>query len=111
MRRTVKRAASCCMVVVVASLATNAGAQIEEIVVTAQKRTESIQEVPLSITVLTGEDIEARGLYDAQELARQVPNFDLPRFCAAWAPDSATPNRRRRKFQIHWFDDPGDASN
>ena len=47
--------------------------------VTAQKRTESIQEVPLSITVLTGEDIEARGLYDAQELARQVPNFDLPR--------------------------------
>ena len=79
MKRTTWAAAPCWAVVAAALLATSAGAQIEEIVVTAQKRTESIQEVPLSITVLTGEDIEARGLYDAQELARQVPNFDLPR--------------------------------
>ena len=79
MKRTTWPAASCWTAVAMALLATSAGGQIEEIVVTAQKRTESIQEVPLSITVLTGEDIEARGLYDAQELARQVPNFDLPR--------------------------------
>ena len=31
---------------------------IEEIIVTAQKRSQNLQEVPVSITVLTGEDID-----------------------------------------------------
>ena len=37
-------------------------AAIEEIVVTAQKRTESVQDVPISITALSGDDLARRGL-------------------------------------------------
>jgi iron complex outermembrane receptor protein len=51
---------------------------IEEIVVTAQKRTESVQDVPISITALSGEDLLRRGLLDMQDVARAVPNFDMP---------------------------------
>ena len=53
-------------------------AAIEEIVVTAQKRTESVQNVPISITALSGDDLARRGLTDLQDVARSVPNFDMP---------------------------------
>jgi iron complex outermembrane receptor protein len=33
-------------------------AELEEIVVTAQKRSESLQEVPISIVAFSGDDIE-----------------------------------------------------
>ena len=53
-------------------------AAIEEIVVTAQKRTESVQDVPISITAFSGDDLVRRGLNDLVEVARYVPNFDMP---------------------------------
>ena len=53
-------------------------AQLEEVIVTAQKRTESIQDVPISITAFSGEELARRGITDAQTLAQSVPNFDLP---------------------------------
>ena len=48
---------------------------IEEIVVTAQKRTESLQDVPVSITVLTGKDIETYRLRNPEDLVAHVPNM------------------------------------
>lgn len=53
-------------------------AAIEEVLVTAQKRAESVQDVPISITALSGEDLIRRGLNNMQDVARTVPNFDLP---------------------------------
>jgi iron complex outermembrane receptor protein len=53
-------------------------AVIEEVVVVAQKRAQSVQEVPISITAFSGADLEARGMNDLQRLATFVPNFDLP---------------------------------
>lgn len=53
-------------------------AAIEEVVVTAQKRAESVQDVPISITAISGEDLVRRGLTNMQDVARAVPNFDLP---------------------------------
>lgn len=46
-----------------------------EIVVTAQKRAERIQDVPVSITAFTGEALERAQIGSATELARQAPNF------------------------------------
>ncbi len=46
--------------------------ELEEIVVTAQKRQERLQDVPISISVLTGEAIAARSLSDLSSLATQV---------------------------------------
>ena len=63
---------------IVALYALSSFAAIEEIVVTAQKRTESVQDVPISITAISGEDLVRRGLNDMQDVARAVPNFDLP---------------------------------
>ena len=41
---------------------------IEEIVVTATKREQSIQDVPIAVTAILGEDLTARGVQDLQDL-------------------------------------------
>ena len=61
-----------------ALFAAPAAAELEEIVVTAQKRSESVQDVPISITAITGEELVQRGLTDFTEIAQSVANFDLP---------------------------------
>lgn len=50
-------------------------AVIEEVIVTAQKRSESLQDVPVSITALTSEDLEVFRFRNLGELASQVPNM------------------------------------
>jgi len=51
---------------------------IEEVVVTATRRAASIQDVPISITALTDEDIEATGAQSLQDLADSVTNMIYP---------------------------------
>lgn len=41
----------------------------DEVIVTAQKREQSAQDVPLSITAFTGEQLEALGTTTVRELA------------------------------------------
>lgn len=48
---------------------------IDAIVVTATKRAESIQSVGLSISAITGEDLQARGAVDFEDYALAVPNL------------------------------------
>ncbi|MDY0067968.1 MAG: TonB-dependent receptor plug domain-containing protein [Steroidobacteraceae bacterium] len=48
---------------------------IEEIVVTAQKREESLQAVPISISTLSTTDIERRGLQNSADLVGAIPNM------------------------------------
>jgi iron complex outermembrane recepter protein len=50
-------------------------ATVSELVVTAQKREESIQDVPLSITAATGETLTALGVTDTSQLDKIVPGF------------------------------------
>ncbi len=51
---------------------------IEEIVVTtARRREESLQEVPLSISVFSGDDLERIGAVDIIEIAKSSPNVTL----------------------------------
>ena len=54
------------------------GAQgIEEIIVTAQKREQSLQDVPISITTFTGEFLEDSGIDTLQQLGQYTPNLSL----------------------------------
>jgi outer membrane receptor protein involved in Fe transport len=46
-----------------------------EIVVTAQKRTETLQHVPLSMTVLTQQDLEKRGVQSLYDVSRIAPSL------------------------------------
>lgn len=50
---------------------------IEKIIVTAQKRVQSIQEVPVSITAFSGETIEKMGLNTSSDLAEKTPNLTI----------------------------------
>jgi iron complex outermembrane receptor protein len=50
---------------------------LQEIVVTAEKRTSTVQDTPISITAVTGKDIEARGLADFTALAQTVPGISM----------------------------------
>jgi len=48
---------------------------IEEVVVTAQKRSENLQKVPISIYALTGDTIEKAGITDVYDMATFAPSF------------------------------------
>jgi outer membrane receptor protein involved in Fe transport len=52
-----------------------ADAPIEQVLVTAQKRTEALQSVPLSVTALDQHDLERMGVERLSDLARQVPGL------------------------------------
>ncbi|MSO97876.1 MAG: TonB-dependent receptor [Rhodospirillaceae bacterium] len=53
---------------------------LEEIIVTARKREESLQEIPLSVTAFTASDISKRSLQDMKDIARFTPGFSFTDF-------------------------------
>ncbi|MBK8307025.1 MAG: TonB-dependent receptor [Gammaproteobacteria bacterium] len=55
------------------------GAVIEEMVVTAQKREQNLQDVPISITAISGEQLEARGIEGLESLSSLAPNLQVNR--------------------------------
>ncbi|MBL8537942.1 MAG: TonB-dependent receptor [Hyphomonadaceae bacterium] len=59
--------------------AQDAGAQADddEIVVTARRREEVLQDVPMSVTALTARDLQDAGVNEFAELTQQVPSFTL----------------------------------
>jgi hypothetical protein len=57
---------------------TNSASQpLGEIVVTAQKRAENVQNVPLSIVAVSGQTLTAQGITDVLELQRFIPDLRL----------------------------------
>jgi len=50
---------------------------LEELVVTAQKRSQSVQDIPIAISGLSGEELETLGFDDATDLPAQVPNVQV----------------------------------
>jgi len=52
---------------------------IEVIEVTARKKVESIQNVPMSVNAVTGEFIEAMGIDNVEDLSQFVPGLEQPR--------------------------------
>jgi outer membrane receptor protein involved in Fe transport len=52
-------------------------AALEEIVVTATKRTESIQDVPVSVSAISADQIETLGITDMEDLSLYIPNFEI----------------------------------
>src|SRR6201998_3755187 len=51
---------------------------LQEVVVTATRREQSLSKVPISVTALTQESLDERGIKDFSEVARFTPgvNFD-----------------------------------
>lgn len=48
---------------------------LDEVVVTAQKRTENLQQVPISVAVTSGEKLEQANIVNLEALTQYTPNF------------------------------------
>ena len=59
--------------VVAAQEASNIG----EVIVTAQKRSETLVEVPMSVSVISGEALERAQAYNFQDLVKLVPGLSI----------------------------------
>ncbi|WP_170234955.1 TonB-dependent receptor [Croceicoccus sediminis] len=55
----------------------DAGSYSDPIIVTAQKRSQSIQDVGMSITAISSDDLTARGVTDVEQLTQVVPGFNF----------------------------------
>ena len=51
--------------------------QLEEVVVTAQKRVESLQDVPISITAVSGDKMSEAGVFKIEDLQTFTPNLSM----------------------------------
>ncbi len=52
-------------------------AQLEDVIVTAQRRSESLQEVPISLKAITGDKLESLGITTFADVAAMIPNLAL----------------------------------
>mgnify|MGYP000232066540 FL=1 len=56
---------------------TTSGTGLEEVVVTAQRREEKLQDVPIAVTALTARQLEARGITSIDSLNSMAPNLQV----------------------------------
>jgi len=54
-----------------------ASTQLQEVVVTAQKRAQSVSKTPLSLSVVTGDDLKSKGVSSAANLTEVMPNVQI----------------------------------
>ncbi|HEU4619472.1 MAG TPA: TonB-dependent receptor [Gammaproteobacteria bacterium] len=62
------------------------GVQLEEVVVTARFREESLQQTPLAITALTSEKLEVNGATSVIDVGDWAPNVVINQLGAGWGP-------------------------
>lgn len=68
-----------------------AGAEaLDEVIVTARKRAEDILQTPVAVSVVSGEDIDAKGIISLTDLANNTPGFQIT---------SVNSGRNDRSFQ------------
>ena len=72
----------------------------EEVIVTAQKREQSIYDVPVAISAFTPETIEKQGITDLTDIGKFVPNLNVTGFSAGHTA-SANPFIRGIGLQDH----------
>jgi len=78
------------VVAALAMPATGSAQVLEEIVVSAQKREENLQEVPISVSAFSGDQLDALGISDFTEITQQIPALQM----SAWSPNLTIFNLR-----------------
>jgi len=64
----------------------DANSSLQEIIVTAQRRGENLQSVPLTVSAISGQDAERMGVTDTSSLTAAVPGLDFSRQANAATP-------------------------
>jgi iron complex outermembrane receptor protein len=60
-----------------AFLGVSAQAQLEEVIVTAQKRSQSLQDVPMSVSALSADAMNDAGIQTMDDITRQIPVLEV----------------------------------
>src|SRR5262249_32471829 len=60
-----------------AAAASAAEGDAQRVIITAQKRKEDIQKVPLSVSVVSGEQLQANQIATFDDLTRNIPNVSF----------------------------------
>ena len=63
------------LAVATASGASGAYAQLEEVIVTAQKRAQSMQDIPISVSSYNGDDLRQMGALDTESIIARTPGL------------------------------------
>lgn len=69
--------------IVLASVATplqSFGVALEEVVVTAQKRAQDMQDVPIAVTAMNADMIKKAGITGVEGIAARTPGFSMGEF-------------------------------
>ncbi|MDH3812500.1 MAG: TonB-dependent receptor plug domain-containing protein, partial [Gammaproteobacteria bacterium] len=89
------------------ALAQDDDALIEEIMVTATKREQSIYEVPVAVSAFQGDQLAQQGIVDIIDIGKFVPNLNITQFSAGHN-SSSNPFIRGIGLQDHLITtDPG----
>jgi iron complex outermembrane receptor protein len=59
------------------SVSATEATQVEEVIVTVQRRSESLQKVPVSVTAVTAENLERRRLSDLTQISQAAPSLQI----------------------------------
>jgi len=70
-------ASACGFSVSTAALAQESEDSLEEVIVTAQKREQVLEEIPMSITVLGGDMLERQQAFDFEDMVALIPGFSI----------------------------------
>lgn len=82
--KTLNKAVLCvCVAAVIGSGSASANV-LEETIVTAQKREQSLQDVGISVTAMSGDQIEALGMDNTMEISQQIPGLQMQTFSPAF---------------------------
>ena len=82
------------------AIAADDSSTLDEVVVTAQFREQSLQTTPLSITAVSGDLLELRSQTNIAEVASQAPNVTLKSQGAAFGPSMGASIRGIGQFVV-----------
>jgi iron complex outermembrane receptor protein len=80
---------------------------LEEVLVTAQFRSERLQDTPIAITAITADMLQQRSQTSVQEVAAQAPNVTLTRASAAFGPSVSASIRGIGQYDFNPALEPG----
>ena len=81
----------------------NTGAQVlEEVIVTAQKREQNLQDVGISVTAFSGEQLENLGATNTTDITQQVPGLQLFNLYAGGYRLQCTGRVTKQLYSIPW---------
>jgi len=75
--KTIKFVSTCLLATTALTLPEIAAAQVDEIIVTATKRDTSVQDVPISVTVVSPAQLENQGITSIKDLTSVASGFNI----------------------------------